>query len=447
VGAGLTIIDALSTMLLMGEPLAGEVQRAREWIASSQRFDHPAGISFFETTIRVLGGLLAAHDLTGGQGEDAVYLRQARALADKLMPAFNTPTGLPAAQINLRTGATGWYGWTGGAALLAEIATCQMEFAALSARTGDARYGAAAQKTIDLLDSLHAPHGLYPIYINPTTGSFAPSKVTLGAMGDSAYEYFFKMWLLTGRRSAQLQRMYRESMNGVLDVLLRRTRDDLGGHAYLADLLDPPARGAHGESNRMEHKMDHLVCFVAGMLALGVEEGIVPRGSDEASRHMSAARDLMRTCFDSYSRSPSGLGPEVMVFSAAGMGAGEPFYKLRPEMVESLFIMWRVTKEPQYREWAWQAFQAMERHTRVPGGGHAELRDVRSAAPGAQGRADKMESFWLAETLKYLYLIFSDESKLPLGRGRQGQEQQPGEFFVFNTEAHPIKSWNDQGRK
>jgi hypothetical protein len=188
IGAGLTIVDALSTMLVMGPELAPEVERAREWISKEQRFDKMSvGVSFFETVIRVLGGLISAHDLTGGQGADAVYLRQAIDLADRMMPAFNTPQGLPTSQVNLVTGQTGQYGWTGGANLLAEIATIQMEFSALSERTGDPKYGLAAQKPIDLLDRLNPPDGLYPIYINPNQGTFQPSKITLGAMGDSAY--------------------------------------------------------------------------------------------------------------------------------------------------------------------------------------------------------------------------------------------------------------------
>jgi len=167
------------------------------------------------------------------------------------------------------------------------------------------------------------------------------------------------------------------------------------------------------------------------MLALGVEEGIVTGAA--ADRHMRAAEALVRTCFDSYDQQASKIGPEFMTFPAGGgIGVGDASYKLRPEMIESLFVMWRVTKDEKYREWGWQSFEAIERHCRVAEGGYAALLDVRNPA----AREDKMESFFLAETLKYLYLLFSDDDALAIS-GRRA----PGEFFVFNTECHPIRSW------
>ena len=123
-----------------------------------------------------------------------------------------------------------------------------------------------------------------------------------------------------------------------------------------------------------------------------------------------------------------------MTFSP-GLGIGEASYKLRPEMVESLYVLWRVTGEEQYREWGWQSFQAIERHCRVAEGGYAALIDMRHPS----NREDKMESFFLAETLKYLYLLFSDEEALALTGNKK-----PGEYFVLNTECHPIRSWQGQ---
>ena len=422
VNAGLTIIDALPTMMLMGAPLASEVESAKTWVTNSMTFGGAPGgggmISFFETTIRVLGGLISAFDLSGGR--DTIYLQRARELGDKLLPAFNTPFGLPRAQVNLANGGTQDYGWTGGASLLAEVATCQMEFASLSQRTGDSKYAAAAQKPIDVLDSWHRPDGLYPLYISSAIGQSMPSKISLGAMGDSAYEYFLKMWILSGKTNQQAKRMYVASMEGVLGKLLQRTPTDQGDYAFLGDL----------QGGRIERKMDHLACFVPGMLALGVEEGVVTGAV--ASQHMQAARDLMRTCYASYSTSPSKIGPEVMTFNP-GLAPGEPSYKLRPEMIESLFVMWRVTGEAQYREWGWAAFEAIDRHCKVADGGYAALLDVRN--PSA--REDKMESFFLAETLKYLYLLFSSEDALCISSKRCPVGQQ----FVFNTECHPIRSW------
>jgi hypothetical protein len=131
----------------------------------------------------------------------------------------------------------------------------------------------------------------------------------------------------------------------------------------------------------------------------------------------------------------AGLAPEYVRFDTAPAGAAAgapsmvsadnaPYNLLRPEAVESLFMLWRATGEQRYREWGWEMFQSFERHCRVPGGGYSGVSDVREANPR---KNDKQESFWLAETLKYFYLLFSDESVLPL------------DAFVLNTEAHPLR--------
>ena len=180
--------DALPTMHVMG--LTAEFDRATSWLSSNLRFDNSMMTSFFETTIRVLGGLVSAYDLSG----NTALLDKARLLGDKLLPAFNTPTGLPLAQINLATGATAPLSWTGGSSLLAELGTCQMEFFSLSQRVRETKYAFTSQKPIDVIDkSRPAIAGLYPIYISPTSGQFTNNRVAWGAMGDSFYEYLLKV--------------------------------------------------------------------------------------------------------------------------------------------------------------------------------------------------------------------------------------------------------------
>ena len=186
--------DALPTMHVMG--LTAEYGRAVSWLAGL-RFDSSLMTSFFETTIRVLGGLVSAFDLTG----DAVLLEKAKLLGGKLLPAFNTPTGIPLAQVNLATGQTAALSWTGGSSLLAELGTCQMEFFSLSQRSGDGRFATASQKPIDVIErSRPSIPGLYPIYISPSHGGFTNSRIAWGAMGDSFYEYLLK-W--SDRRTAE----------------------------------------------------------------------------------------------------------------------------------------------------------------------------------------------------------------------------------------------------
>ena len=103
--------------------------------------------------------------------------------------------------------------------------------------------------------------------------------------------------------------------------------------------------------------------------------------------------------------------------------------QLRPETVESLFVLYRLTKDSQYRDWGWRIFQAIEAYTKVPEGGYSSIDNVEDTEnPGFR---DKMESFFLSETLKYLFLLFCDDDNvLSLDE------------WVFNTEAHPLPIWS-----
>lgn len=166
-----------------------EFEEAKEWVKNSLDFNKHGAISVFEVTIRVLGGLLAAYDLS----KDRAFLDKAKDLGDKLLPAFNTPTGIPRAQITLATGWTSNPSWTGGSAILAELGTLQVEFRYLSKATGQPHYGEKAEAVIKKLEAVRPSNGLYPIYVSADTGTPTTGTVTFGALGDSFYEYLVKV--------------------------------------------------------------------------------------------------------------------------------------------------------------------------------------------------------------------------------------------------------------
>ena len=142
---------------------------------------------------------------------------------------------------------------------------------------------------------------------------------------------------------------------------------------------------------------------------------------------MRIAKDLGHTCYQMYARMQTGLAPELARFPGGGKLAVDPratHNLLRPEAIEAIFYLWRFTKDPMYREWGWRMFVAFEKHCKVDGGGYAGLRNVQIDRPT---KDDKMETFWLAETLKYFLLLFSDDSLLDLNT------------HVLNTEAHPLR--------
>merc|ERR1719149_590238 len=303
-------------------------------------------------------------------------------LARQLLFAFNSPSGLPYGTVGLRTRTATNPAWAKGASTVAEVASLQLEFRALSRHTGKPAYEALAQRVMahlrDMPRPASLPAGLYPTLISPVNGEFVNADVTLGARADSLYEYLLKQWLLSSRTDGRVRRMYDEHV-------------------------------------------DHLVCFVPGMLALGAQ-------GDTAADHLRLAEALMETCYRMYADQVTGLAAEISYIGEgqdAVLAVRQAKHNLlRPETVESLFVLWRVTGRPIYRDWGWAIFEAFEKHCRVPGGGYSGLKDVTVAPPRHTG---KMESFFTAETLKYLWLLFADTAFVPLDR------------WVFNTEAHPLR--------
>ena len=205
-GLGATIIDSLDTLWIMG--LSDEYARAGDRVAETLHFEKNYEASVFETTIRIVGGLVAAYDLSG----DEMYLEKCTDLLEHLKPAFGTKTGVPYSIVNLRTGEAKNPGWSGGASMIAEFGTLQMEFIALSERTGDGRWRDMAEKIVeavrDAKGTKNAPDGLWPIFFDPNRGAFTNAKVSFGAMGDSWYEYLL-VCVGPGRSHARDARMAR----------------------------------------------------------------------------------------------------------------------------------------------------------------------------------------------------------------------------------------------
>lgn len=403
---GLTIVDALDTLVVMG--MQAEYAEGRDWVAQQMRVDQDVEVNLFETTIRVLGGLLSAHHLTG----DAVLLERARDLGDRLSAAFNPGSKVPFSDVNLHARSASRPKW-GPDSTTSEVSTIQLEFKELSRLTGDRRYADSVTQIMAHLRELPKTDGLVPIFINADTGSFSGSTVTLGARGDSYYEYLLKQWLQTGKTETVYRDMYVEAMGGVKKHLVKKSPGPLQ-LTYIAELIN-------GQSSP---KMDHLVCFLPGTLALGAVNGL-----DMAD--LELAKELLRTCHEMYTQMPASLAPEIVHFHVPGDGGNTDMYVkpadshnlLRPETAESLFILYRITKDPVYRDWGWAMFQAFERHCRVESGGYSSLSSVLHVPPPMR---DKMESFFLAETLKYLFLLFADDNIIPLDK------------YVINTEAHPL---------
>eukprot|EP01018_Ginkgo_biloba_P039971 Gb_07364 [translate_table: standard] len=401
-GLGASIIDSLDTLYIMG--LDKQFQKAKEWVINSLDFNKDVDASVFETTIRVVGGLLSAYDLSG----DKVFLERATQIADRLLPAWNTPSGVPYNFINLAHGNAHNPGWTGGASILADSGTEQLEFIALSQRTGDPKYQEKVENVIKQLQTSFPDDGLLPIYINAHSGrAESYSKITFGAMGDSFYEYLLKVWIQGNKTEAvkHYREMWEKSMQGLTSLIRKSSPSSF---TYISER----------SGSSLIDKMDELACFAPGMLALGASG----YDDDKAAKYLSLAKELTWTCYNFYCSTPTKLAGENYLFNEGeDMVVGTSWNIMRPETVESLMYLWRITGNETYREWGWNIFQAFEAQSRIDSG-YVGLRDVNSGV-----KDDMMQSFFLAETLKYLYLLFSPPTVIPLDQ------------WVFNTEAHPLK--------
>ncbi|KDQ15690.1 glycoside hydrolase family 47 protein [Botryobasidium botryosum FD-172 SS1] len=418
---GYTILDALDTMLLMG--LTEEYSRSREWVATKLTFDIDQQYNMFETTIRVLGGLLSAYHLSGG---DSLYLEKAVDLADRMMPAFDTPSGLPHAMFNAARRVAVPDTDNQNLISTAEAGTVQLEFKYLSHLTGNPLYWEKTEKAMEVIKNALGD-GLAPISLSPITGQFIESPIRLGSRGDSFYEYLLKQYLQTARTENVYRKMYDGTMREIHDRLIRTTNH--ANFTYTVELL-PDAEGQW----RVSHKQDHLVCFLGGSLLLGATEGraSVPPNFETFMPHeirdWNTGLELIKTCMMTHETATK-LSPEIAYFyppeDPMSMKRDwyikksyisttpllDARYILRPETVESLFLAYRMTGNQKYREWGWEIFQAIEKHCKVPSGGYAGVNDVAAKNPQ---HIDSMETFFLGETLKYLYLLFSDPSMLPL---------------------------------
>lgn len=400
---GATIVDALDTLFLMN--LTSEYEEGRNWIANEFTLDDvDRAISVFETNIRFVGGFLSLYALTG----DTLYKNKAKYVADKLIPAFNTPTGVPYTRINFKTGVP-----EGGSSILSDFGTLSLEFNYLSVITGDSTYKNIIDRITNFLNDKDKPNGLYPSWLNPKTGKWDSSFATFGGLGDSFYEYLLKSWIQSNEKDKVSKDMFKEAMISVKKYMIKINPDNL---TYLSGVMGTMA----------DNRMEHLACFAGGLFSLAGHTNVDYTSTQE---YLKLGKELTKTCHTLYETSHTGLGAESTYFAnsikldkSSYQNSEMTKYILRPETVESYFYLWRITHDSIYRDWAWEAVQALEKHCRTPTG-YSGIKGVYKVDPDHD---NVQQSFFLAETLKYLYLIYSGDDILPL------------HDWVFNTEAHPL---------
>jgi mannosidase alpha-like ER degradation enhancer 2 len=378
----MTPLDGFDTMLLMG--LTDQAARAKRLILDSLSFDRDFPVQVFEVTIRELGGLISAYQMDG----DPRFLALARDLGNRLLPAFASRTGMPYRFVNLRTGAV-----TGPVSNPAEIGTLTLEFGTLTKLSGDQRYYDATKRAVTALFARRSSIGLVGSTINVETGAWESTESHISGGIDSYYEYLLKAWLLF--RDPDFKRMWDSSIAAVNRYLADERAGLWYGYADMrTGAQTRPYFGA-------------LDAFFPAVLA---RSGDIRR----AARLMGSVYRMWTTF---------GIEPEVLdYFTMQPVEAG---YQLRPEALESAYYLFRLTGDRRYRDMGRVMVDSLLHYTRSETGFTA-LQSVVT-----KERRDQMESFFLAETLKYAYLLFAPPTTLDF------------DAVVFNTEAHPIRrTWS-----
>ena len=368
-GFSLTLIDALDTLAVMGN--VDEFFKGVELVKQNVHFRRDAVVSVFETTIRVLGGLLSAHLIATGPFSNLGYeyndelLHLALQLGHRLLPAFDTPTDLPYHRVDLNTGVRpGEVTKTCSAA----AGTLLMEFSALSRLTGQTVFERTARAAVDALWKRRSKvTGLLGNTIDVNTGRWLSSNAGTGAGIDSFFEYLLKSHLLLNDQ--KYGEMFNESMAAIEQHL-----------AFGSWQLDTNMHIASGKPNNFH--VSSLQAFWPGLLVLN--------GDIEAAKEAHAGFFKIWRRF--------GALPEV--FDLATRKSVHHSYPLRPELAESTMMLYAATGDEHYVKVGRRLLRNIQEKTRVSCG-FATLADVRS------GRLeDRMDSYFLAETLKYLYMLF-----------------------------------------
>ncbi|XP_060697324.1 ER degradation-enhancing alpha-mannosidase-like protein 3 [Hemiscyllium ocellatum] len=390
----LTLIDTLDTLVVLNK--LDEFEDAVRKVIRHVQFDNDVVVSVFETNIRVLGGLLGGHvmaTMLKNHGSKVHWykdelLYMARDIGYRLLPAFNTTSGLPYPRVNLKYGILSPLSRTGTESdtCTACAGTMILEFAALSRLTGETIFEEYARRAMDFLwEKRQRGSDLVGTVINIHNGDWIRRDSGVGAGIDSYYEYLLKAYILLGD-----------------DVYLERFNTHYA--AIMKYISQPPLLldvHMHNPTINARKWMDSLLAFFPGLQVL--KGDLQPA----IETHEMLYQVIQRHKFL----------PEAFTTDFAVHWAQHP---LRPEFIESTYFLYKATKDPYYLQVGKSVVDSLNQHARVPCG-FAAVQDVRTG-----NHEDRMDSFFLAEMFKYLYLLFADDRELPFHL----------DDYIFTTEAH-----------
>ena len=375
-------IDAYSTLHLMGFDSAAK--RIENFVVDSLSFNKDIFVKVFEVDIRILGGLLSIYENTGNK----LVLKKAKEFGDRLLPAFHSPTGLPYYYVNLKTGAK-----KGKIVNVAEAGSYIFEFGILSYYAEDPIYYQTAKKASEKIFSLRSKRGLLGRDINVETGKWTMTQSMVGAYTDSYFEYLYKSWLLF--KDPDIRQIWDSSITSIQKYIAEprlnrlwygkvdmETGKKINSEITLWDAYFPALLALSGDINRAkaaQNAWDYV----------WNKQGLIPMGYD-------------------YSKD------SIL----------NPFYQLNPEVIESAYYLWKYTGDSTYFLRLKKYYEDVKKYCKTESA-YCHIENVVT-----KKQKDEMETFFIAETMKYFYLAFATDAKVNL------------EDYVFSTEAHPFKKSN-----
>ena len=383
-GISITAIDSLDTLWLLD--MHDEFNEAVTIVNNTIYLDN--FVNVFETSIRALGGLLSAYTLTN----QPHFIAKAVELGNRLLPAFETH--IPKSDVNLVTNLT--RNAFDNKNSLSEM-TLTLEYNYLSLLSNKSVYADKIKHVDDWIHTQANNNGnLLNIFFETLSEKFI-GPISLGARGDSYYEYLLKEYI----RSKNV--LYGDDFKKSFMAIQKYIMDD---NNFIHEL-------DHGGKMK-NSKMDHLVCFLPGVIALAVKEKLIPNSQ------IDIAHKILTTCLKMHN-TETGVAPEIIKLDEHNtlfVDSNDVHNLLRPETLESLYIMSIVTKDPVYKEWSWKIFETLENRSRVTNG-YACIKNVQNKNTE---HIDYMPSYWISETLKYAWLTATSTNVL--------------DKYVLNTEAH-----------
>lgn len=381
-------IDAYSTLYVMG--LHEEAAEIESYVIDSLDFDIDIDAKIFEVNIRILGGLLSMYELSGNEE----VLAKAKDFADRMLPAFNTATGIPKYWVNLKTGET-----KGDTVNVAEAASYTFEMGILSYYTHDPKYYQAGKKATLAVFNRKSEIGLIGSIIDVESGEWVSTQSHICAGVDSYYEYLYKSYLMFN--DPELGEIWGESIIGI--------------NKYLEERYDNKLWYARADMNTGEKVSSVITLYDAFFPAILAISGDITRAID--------LQNSWSWLWNKYDLEP-------MVYDYKKETPNYPVYDLNPEIMESAYYLYNITGDSSFYKMNEQFWSDIKEYCRT------DLAYTSVENVETKEKRDYMPTFFFAETLKYLYLTFSNDSH---GYGIDN--------YMFNTEAHPFKKSNFQKEK